>query len=95
MDIIKELRLRRWARENYVAPNERSDRWDAVILNEMSVMDRDIADRQAEADLLSAYVPVRESAAHEQMRRIHRPHNGIPEPNFISGVPERSDLYIG
>jgi hypothetical protein len=35
VDFIEEIRLRRWARENYVPADERDDAWHPVILEEM------------------------------------------------------------
>lgn len=39
LDFIEEIRLRRWARENYVAPVERDDAWHPVVLDEMRMKD--------------------------------------------------------
>src|SRR5262249_44883617 len=39
LDFIEELRLRRWARENYVPPDERSQKWHPVIHEEMEKKD--------------------------------------------------------
>jgi hypothetical protein len=35
IDLIDELRLRRWARENYVANEDRDVEWHPIILDEM------------------------------------------------------------
>ena len=35
LDFIEELRLRRWARENYVPADERDATWHPIILEEM------------------------------------------------------------
>lgn len=35
LDFIEELRLRRWARENYVPADSRQSSWHAVVLEEM------------------------------------------------------------
>ena len=35
LDLIQELRLRRWARENYVPEDQREASWHPVILEEM------------------------------------------------------------
>ena len=43
MDFIEELRLRRWARENYVPPDERKDSWHPIIQEEMEQKDLDSA----------------------------------------------------
>jgi len=39
LDFIEELRLRRWARENYVPRGERNDSWHPVIQEEMKKKD--------------------------------------------------------
>jgi len=39
IDLVEELRLRRWARMNFVPAAERSDAWHPVILDEMRVQD--------------------------------------------------------
>lgn len=41
MDFIEELRLRRWARENYVARQKREQSWHPVILDEMGRKERE------------------------------------------------------
>lgn len=46
-DFIEEIRLRTWARENYVSENERDESWHPVILEEMRIKDgeTDFAER--------------------------------------------------
>jgi hypothetical protein len=41
VDFIEELRLRRWARENYVPANDRNFGWHPIILEEMSRKDEE------------------------------------------------------
>ena len=41
LDMIEELRLRRWARENYVPPENRSRSWHPVIHEEMKKKDHE------------------------------------------------------
>ena len=41
VDFIEELRLRRWARENYVPAVERESDWHPIILEEMSRKDQE------------------------------------------------------
>ena len=41
VDFIEELRLRRWARENYVPTAERNRGWHPIILEEMSRKDQE------------------------------------------------------
>ena len=44
MDFIEELRLRRWARENYVPPDRRERGWHPVIHDEMRKKDSERSD---------------------------------------------------
>jgi hypothetical protein len=39
LDFIEELRLRRWARENYVPPGRRQVNWHPVVHDEMANKD--------------------------------------------------------
>ncbi|HEY3963026.1 MAG TPA: hypothetical protein VGM05_00595 [Planctomycetaceae bacterium] len=41
VDFIEEIRLRRWARENYKPAGERNDSWHPVVLDEMQAKDND------------------------------------------------------
>lgn len=49
LDFIEEIRLRRWARENFVALDDRSESWHPVVLDEMRM--KDIEAQQAEDEL--------------------------------------------
>lgn len=44
VDFIEELRLRRWARENYVPRSQRQLSWHPVILDEMNRKDDDMGE---------------------------------------------------
>ena len=41
MDLIEELRLRRWAREHYVPVEERDRSWHPVVHEEMKKKDNE------------------------------------------------------
>ena len=41
LDLVEEMRLRTWARRNYVAACEREESWHAVILDEMTRIDEE------------------------------------------------------
>jgi hypothetical protein len=43
VDLIEEVRLRTWARLNYVAPEGRDSSWHPIILDEMERKDVDLA----------------------------------------------------
>ena len=47
MDLIEELRLRRWAREHYVPQERRESNWHPVILDEMSRKDLETCEVEA------------------------------------------------
>jgi hypothetical protein len=42
IDFIEELKLRRWARENYVPQPKRDGTWHPIIHDEMGRKDRDL-----------------------------------------------------
>ena len=44
VDFIEELRLRRWARENYVDRSQRQLSWHPVILDEMTRKDNEVSE---------------------------------------------------
>lgn len=44
VDFIEEIRLRRWARENYKPAGERDDSWHPVVLDEMQAKDSETQD---------------------------------------------------
>lgn len=43
VDLLEEIRLRTWARANYVPPEERDPTWHPVVLEEMDARDREQA----------------------------------------------------
>ena len=43
LDFIEELRLRRWARENYVPPTQRQKTWHPVVHEEMTKKESEIS----------------------------------------------------
>jgi hypothetical protein len=43
-DFIEELRMRRWARENYVPSGERDGAWHPIILEEMRRKDGEVSE---------------------------------------------------
>jgi hypothetical protein len=42
LDMIEELRLRRWARENYSPPEQRQSTWHPVVHEEMTKKDLEL-----------------------------------------------------
>lgn len=43
LDPIEEIRLRTWARQNYLPAEERDDSWHPVILEEMQRKDEELS----------------------------------------------------
>ena len=50
VDFIEEIRLRRWARENYVPADERDETWHPVVLREMH--DKDLEQGSPDDELV-------------------------------------------
>jgi hypothetical protein len=46
VDAIEEIRLRTWARENYVPADERDQAWHSIVLEEMTCKDRELDNSQ-------------------------------------------------
>ena len=42
LDFIEELRMRRWARENYVPPPQRPGSWHPIVHDEMRKKDHEL-----------------------------------------------------
>lgn len=51
LDLIDELRMRRWARENYVPEESREKTWHPVIHDEMTKKDQDLSSRPGFASI--------------------------------------------
>jgi hypothetical protein len=49
LDFIEELRLRRWARENYVPADRREAGWHPVTIDEMTRKDRELQSESLQA----------------------------------------------
>lgn len=43
VDMVRELRLRRWAREHYVPPARRDESWHPIVLEEMQIRDKELS----------------------------------------------------
>ncbi|HUE13561.1 MAG TPA: hypothetical protein VMR25_05315 [Planctomycetaceae bacterium] len=58
LDLARELGLRRWARLNYVPPEERPATWHPIVLNEMQCHDSERAEKSQPAPVSARYVPL-------------------------------------
>lgn len=57
-DPVEELRLRRWARENYVPVECRDSAWHAIVLDEMRRKDEELAAVDSYAEVARRIVPL-------------------------------------
>lgn len=46
LDLIEELRLRRWAREHYTPPGQRKHSWHPIVHEEMSKKDLETGEEE-------------------------------------------------
>ena len=54
IDFIEEIRLRRWARENYRPAADRNQTWHPIVLDEMLTKDIEVQSGDQTDDDLSA-----------------------------------------
>lgn len=47
VDLIEEMRLRTWARKNYLPSKDRDESWHPIVLDEMNRIDQE--NRQTES----------------------------------------------
>ena len=72
LDIVEELRLRRWARENYTPLESRNVDWHPVILEEMDRRDVEAARLVSPPILAPRYYPNR------RLDNVYGPHEIRP-----------------
>lgn len=89
MDLLKELRLRRWARENYAAPSDRDASWDPIVLDEMRLRDEEIA-KEALVAAATQLVPLAPVTYF-----LEGPHPGPPTPHFLAKAADATVESIG
>lgn len=93
LDIVKEFRLRRWAREHHVPPAERRASWHPVVLDEMSRKDDEMLIRARSRGPVSSFVPLVPTVI--QRVRPHQPAPAapvsVPVADRFTGM-QRSDL---
>ena len=74
LDLASELRLRRWARLNYVSPDRRPASWHPIVLAEMSCRDEELA---ALADPTLSGSAIRAACANASDRSCRRAPNPV------------------
>ncbi|MAT14373.1 MAG: hypothetical protein CMJ46_03790 [Planctomyces sp.] len=86
-DIVKELRLRSWARQNYVVLADRSKDWHPIVLDEMNRRDNEILAVQTEKE---AWMQAKAGGGNVvplvpgSILALHAPHKQVPAPKFLS-----------
>ena len=97
LDLIAELRLRQWARRNYVSAAERCDSdWHSVVVNEMRRIDRDLSLVEIPQNVVtSTGVVTLESSQHLAIR-IDEPHAAEPAPKmqFTKSADAQVETFI-
>jgi hypothetical protein len=85
LNIIRELRLRRWARIHFVPAEERSSTWHPVVLEEMAIRDLEFRrmDEQAQS-ITSQFVPL----APMPINILHPAHEKLAEPKLAKALQE-------
>lgn len=86
VDLVDELRLRRWARLNYVAADERSRRWHPVILDEMLRKDRETA-LEERAHPGRSYAPIAPAAVAVERR------HAVGPPRFLAAPVPAGEFH--
>jgi hypothetical protein len=86
LDIVEELRLRRWARENYAAVENRCVDWHPVILEEMDRRDAEVARLVSPPIIAPRFYPNR------RLDNVYGPHEIRPHYDML-GVAEREMHY--
>tara|TARA_R110002072_G_scaffold303142_1_gene495787 strand:+ start:43197 stop:43526 length:330 start_codon:yes stop_codon:yes gene_type:complete len=96
LDLVAELRLRQWARRNYVPVEQRSDSdWHAVVISEMRRIDRELGrgERVQEIVTSAGIVPL-ERSQHQSVR-IDEPHAGdsTPKMHFTTSADSQVETF--
>jgi hypothetical protein len=77
VDLISELRLRQWARRNYVPAERRRTSWHPIVLGEMAFRDQELAqDKPGWTMVRTPFVPL----APTEFTYLDEAHPGVPAP---------------
>jgi hypothetical protein len=92
VDAVLELRLRRWARQNYVPAERRRDTWHPLVLEEMKLRDEEQSIQSIRPSGVTAYVPLMP----DNIRVRHEAHNGYSDPILVKHItPLEQQSYAG
>lgn len=77
VDFVEEIRLRSWARQHYTQPENRSDAWHPIVLEEMQSRDRELQTETVDDTTAIAFVPLVPTDQH----RVDPGHTELRGPN--------------
>ena len=86
LDVVEELRLRRWARVNHVPLDDRDLSWHEVVLDEMARKDTEMAEEGCDVPF-SGIAPLG-----EHRPRQHAPHR-TSGPRFMASPQRSTELH--
>ena len=82
-DLLEELRLRRWARENYVPVERRDQTWHACVLEEMGRKDLEMQVADEYVDVAQRIVPL----VTQHGPALRGPHRDVVRAQVLARVP--------
>jgi hypothetical protein len=82
-DLVQELRLRRWARENYVPVEFRDPSWHPAVLDEMQRKEQELNAESSFCDVARRIVPL----VPERGPTLHGPHNDFVGTRVLARIP--------
>lgn len=96
LDFVAELRLRQWARRNYVDSHFRRDSdWHPIVLDEMRRIDRDRElDHSVQTVVTSAGIVPLAPSQHEGIR-IDQAHAEMPAPRMLNSGAQSEETAEG
>lgn len=86
IDLVEELRLRRWARLNHVPIDERELDWHPIVLDEMSLKDAEL-EQLSLASQIATFAPLT-----ERLPGLHAPHR-THTPRFLASPQRSGELH--
>ena len=82
-DLVQELRLRRWARENYVPVEFRDQSWHCCVLDEMDRRDEELNTTDDYCGVAQRVVPL----VPEHRPALRGPHHDIARSHVLARIP--------
>lgn len=97
LDLVAELRLRQWARRNYVPSAERRDGdWHSIVVDEMRRIDQDRSLLDAVQEVVTSDgIQALEPSLHDD-KRIDEPHAeiGAPRIHITTSADSQTETFV-